>query len=448
MSYINRVNRRDFIFITSAFMTFPLARLQAQPLAESGTIAQNAYIWGFPLVLTSRYRNLTANYPINQLTVSTRLSVPQDTIGTPNVDTLYGFGFLDLANEPVILHVPDTKNRYYSIQLIDAYQNSFVYVGRRSTGTLEGEFAITAPGWKGNLPNGVTKIESPTRHALALARTLVRNESDLAEASALQQQYTLRPLSAFAQAGTAPHKVDAAFNALTFVNLFESGAKVFDELNAALSIDPPSSHEKAPFKEFAKIGIGPNKQHAGAGLPADTLEDAAATASRTIRDADFSTNVNGWKVNYRVTNFIEDPLLRASVTRIGPISHVAQEALYFNVKADRDGRLLTGESRYRLHFPDGGLPPVNAFWSLTLYGANAGLVPNAIRRYCLTDRNEELVRNDDGSLDLHIQEQQPENGITNWLPAPHGPFSLILRAYQPRPELLDGRYKLPPVERL
>lgn len=450
MPLIKKFTRRHFIVASGAavFTALPLVRSQALQTFDNSTVAQNAYIWGFPLVLTSRYRNLTASHPVNQLTVSTRLSSPQDAVGTPNVDTLYGFAFLDLTKEPLILHVPDTNDRYYSIQLMDAYQNSFAYVGRRSTGTREGEYAITALGWKGSLPSGVTKIESPTRHALALARTLVRNNDDFADAATLQKQYTLRPLSAFAQAGVPPHAVEAAFNVLTFVNLFESGAKVFDELNAALSVDPPSLHEKAPFKEFAKIGIGPNKQHPGASLPPDALEDAAAAASRAIRDADYSTNVNGWKVNYRVTNFIDDPLLRASVTRIGPISHVAQEALYFNVKADQDGQLLTGDAKYRIRFPNGGQPPVDAFWSLTLYGANAGLVTNSIQRYCLTDRNNELVKNEDGSLDLHIQEEKPDNGIANWLPAPHGPFSLILRTYQPRAELLNGSYKVPSVERL
>ena len=334
MSIESQFTRRRFLVGASALLATPWLALHAQD-ANPSEVAEHAYIWGFPLVLTSHYRDLASTYPLNRFAVSTRLSEPNDRVAAPNVDTLYGFAFLDLSHEPLILHVPETGDRYYSIHLIDAYQNSFAYVGRRATGTREGEYAITAPGWKGALPGGVSKIEAPTAHVLALTRTLVRGERDLPAAQAIQRNYTLRPLSTYTQPGSVPIEAAAALNAFPYVNLFESGGKFFEELNSALAVDPPSAHEKAPFKDFAKIGISPKRQRSGLALDADSLDEVAKNANRKIRDADFSSNANGWLVNYRVTNFIGDPLLRASVNRIGPGVHVAQEALYFVNRAER-----------------------------------------------------------------------------------------------------------------
>lgn len=447
MSNASGVTRRKFIVGAGALAALPWLSLQAQD-GNNAAVAEDAYVWGFPLVLTSRYRSLAGSYPVNQFTVSTRLSEPGDRVAAPNVDTLYGFAFLDLTKEPLILHVPDTSDRYYSIHLIDAYQNGFAYVGRRATGTRAGEYAIAAPGWKGTLPPGVTRIDSPTSHVLALTRTLVRSERDLPEAQAIQRKYTLRPLSGYSQPGLVPLDTAAALNVFPFINLFESGAKVFEELNAALAVDPPSPHEKAPFKEFAKLGISPRNRPPVFALDADSLDDAAATAYRKIRDANFSTDANGWKVNYRVTNFISDSLLRASVNRIGPGVHVAQEALYFVSRADSDGQIFSGESSYRLRFPERSLPPVDGFWSLIVYGGDNGLVKNPIQRYAITDRTEGLVKSSDGSLELSIQTEQPLSGAANWLPVPRGPFSLVLRAYQPRQELLNGSYKPPVLQRV
>jgi hypothetical protein len=446
MPFKARITRRTFVVAAGAFLSLPAVRLNAESSDGAVSIAENAYIWGFPLVLTNRYRTLAGAYPINQFTLSTRLSSPEDKVAGPNVDTLYGFSFLDVSKEPLILHVPDTNDRYYSIHLIDAYQNSFAYVGRRATGTREAEYAITAPGWAGQLPVGVTKIESPTPHLLALTRTLVRSEQDLPTAQSVQLQYTLRTLSAYTSPAAAPRTTSAAFNVFPFLNLSSSGERIFEELNTALSVDPPSAHEKAPFEQFATIGIRTGKQSVKAAAPS-ALQQAATQADRRIAEADYSTDVNGWKVNYHITNFIEDPLLRASVNRIGPGAHIAQEALYFAAKADHEGKPLSGENRYRIRFPESGLPPVDAFWSLILYGSDFALVRNPLQRYSISDRTQGLVRNSDGSLDILIQSEAPASGTSNWLPAPGGNFILILRTYEPRPELFNGNYKVPIIQR-
>jgi hypothetical protein len=233
-----------------------------------------------------------------------------------------------------------------------------------------------------------------------------------------------------------------------FIDLAKAGAKVFDELNVALDYDPPSAHEKVGFSDFVTIGIDPRSNLSRKSLPNEMLQLAAQRADQRIREADYSTRINGWKVNFRIVPFIEDPLLRASVNRIGPGAHIAQEALYFGVTTDRDGKPLNGGVGYRIRFPKDGLPPVDAFWSLILYGPGFALVENPIGRYAITDRTAGLKRGADGSIEIVIQNSNPKSETANWLPAPRSPFSLILRTYQPRLELFDGRYNVPPVETL
>jgi hypothetical protein len=412
-------------------------------------IAEEAYIWGLPLVLQEKYLQLARDggHPLNRFTLSTQLSTPDDKVAGPNVDTLYGFAWLDVEREPLVLHVPDTNDRYYSIQLIDAYANSFRYIGRRATGTKEGLYGIAGPGWKGSLPEGVVRIDAPTNRILALTRTLVRGEEDLPEAQAVQLQYTLTSLSDFSAKPQSPRTVVSAINVFPILNPAAGGAKYFDDLGAALTNDPPPAREHAPLERFAKAGIGPGlRPSETSGSPA--LQQAVTSGEARIKSANFSTEVSGWKVSYRIEPFIADPLLRASVNRWGPGAHVAEEALYFFTAADAERKPLTGGARYRVHFAAGQLPPVDAFWSLILYGPDFFLVRNPLNRYSIGDRTAGVVRNDDGSLDIHIQHDAPETATSNWLPAPSGNFQLILRTYQPRPEVLDRSWKPPALERL
>jgi hypothetical protein len=167
-------------------------------------------------------------------------------------------------------------------------------------------------------------------------------------------------------------------------------------------------------------------------------------ADSRIKKADYSTKLNGWTVNYKVTNFIKDPLLRAAVNQYGPATHIAQEALYFGAKPE--GGPLSGVNKYVLNFPATGLPPVDAFWSLTLYEADFSLVENPINRYSIGDRTAGLRYGSDGSLEIQIQNRAPEEGNSNWLPAPEGSYQLVLRTYQPKPALFNGDYKIPPLQ--
>ena len=434
-------------------------RLFAAGPADALATAKEAYIWGFPLVYTVRLIQLARdkNVPFNRFLLSTRLSTPEDKVAGPNVDTLYGFAWLDLVKEPQILHVPNANGRYYSIQLVDAYGNTFTYVGRRVTGTKEGKYAIVGPGWKGTVPEGVNKIQAPTNQVLALTRTLVSGDADLPSAQAVQLRYGLLPLSAYPGTPEAPLTPEAALsNIVPILNLADRGATFFDDLAAGLALDAPPSNETALIARFRKVGIGPKLR------PSETqdksvlssLSEAVPAADSLIKKADFNTKLNGWTVNYKITNFIKDPLLRAKVNFYGPGAHIAQEALYFSAHPEPTeqgkeffGQLLSGSDKYVLKFNAGELPPVDAFWSLTLYGSNFYLVDNPINRYAIGDRTAGLVYGADGSLEIQIQNQPPAQGNSNWLPAPAGSYQLILRTYQPRPALFDGSYKLPPLKR-
>ena len=448
---MQKVSRRTFLMAPAlaAPLALPFRALAWEGDAGTREIAEEAYIWGLPLLLQEKYLQLArgGGHPLNRFTLSTELSTPDTTAAGPNVDTLYGFAWLDVEHEPLVLHVPDTADRYYSIQLIDAYANSFQYIGRRATGTKEGRYALTGPGWKGALPEGVIRIDAPTNRLLALTRTLVRSAADLPAAQAVQLQYSLTPLSRLAETPEKPRTEASAINVFPVLNVAQSGAKYFDDQGAALASDPPPAREQAPLATFARAGIGPNLRASERGN-VQALEQAAAAADARIKAARYDEDANGWRVGYRVKPFIADRLERASINRLGPGAHIAEEALYFFTPADGQRRPLNGSSRYRLHFAAGQLPPVDAFWSLILYGPDFRLIRNPINRYSIGDRTEGVVNNSDGSLDIYIQREAPAAGASNWLPAPAAGFQLILRTYQPRPEILNRSWKPPVLERI
>jgi len=420
--------------------------VSAEPNDVDAT-AEEAYIWGLPLWLQEKYleRSLQANTPLNRFTLSSQLARPEDRNVGPNVDTLYGYAWLDLEAEPQVLYVPDTNDRYYCIQFIDAYSNSFEYVGRRVTGTKEGRYAMAGPNWNGHLPAGIVRLNAPTNRVLALARTLVRGEADLPDARAIQGKFTLTPLSSLGKPAQPSLSVASAIGAFPFLHPGEQGAQYLDDLGRYLQADPPPLREHAPLKRFADAKIGPGFKPSSSAQHAQYAAAIAAGDDR-VKAANYSSKVNGWKVNYEVTPFIAGRLQRAAANRLGPGVHVAEEALYFLANADSQGKSLTGGSRYRLKFAPGQLPPVDAFWSLILYGADFFLYQNPLNRYSISDRTEGLRHQPDGSLDIFLQHGQPNDGVSNWLPAPAGNFQLVLRTYQPKPEILKREWKPPLLE--
>jgi hypothetical protein len=280
----------------------------------------------------------------------------------------------------------------------------------------------------------------------AFTRTLVRDADDVAVSAELQRHYTLSPLSVWPKSARKGIVVENAINISPMLDLSGAGAGFFDELDHLVRAYPPTGPEAQAYARLAGLGLGTDafRKH----RPSDeVLNDALARALTRIKAIDLSKVVNGWHVNYHVRGFTSDAAERAALNRYGPGAHIAEEALYFSAVTDAAGRPLTGQYRYRLTFPEGQLPPVNGFWSLILYGPDFFLVDNPINRYAINDRTAGLKPSADGSLSLLIQHTPPEQP-ENWLPAPEGGFQLILRTYQPRPALLDGSYKPPPLQLL
>ena len=410
-------------------------------------LAEQAFIWGLPLVLSGRYIDLARNAGLafNQFYASPDLATPATHAAGPNIDTLYGFAWLDLAAGPQVITVPDTQDRYYSIQLLDVYGDSFAYIGRRATGTRAGAFAILPPGWKGELPPGITPISAPTGKVFALLRTLVRGRADLPDARAIHLAYSTGTLSAW-PGGRRGGEVRAnSINVLPAIDLSSAGPGYFDELDALVRQYPPLPEDAATLARFAPLGTGSGKPHRPELEPAFSAAITAGLAQITVQQGRVATFVNGWRSNLSIVPFIRDPLVRAANNILGPGAHINAEALYFAARQGPDGKPLNGANRYRLRFAPGQTPPVDAFWSLILYDRNFFLFDNPDNRYAFNDRTEGLVYGPDGSLEILIGGERPQ-GQVNWLPAPQDIFSLIVRFYQPRQSVLDGSYKLPPLE--
>ncbi len=420
-----------------------------QPQAADGDLqrlAEDAAIWGLPLVQTGRYLALARakNLRMNQFYLSQALATPTLLIPAPNVDTIYGLAWLDLSKGPLVLDVPDAGDRYYAIQFIDAYENTFAYVGTRATGGRAGRHVIAQSGWQGaGLPSPAHRIDAPTDAVLLLARTLVTRPADLAAAQRLQSAFTLAPLASYPAQRTAGIIESNALDILPALDLHGSGSLYFNELDALVRQFPPRGREEIAFARFALLGLGTSFSRQTPLPPAD-LQSALERALHRVRSANVAQDNDGWQVNYNITTFIADPLARASVNQLGPGSNIAEEALYFTAAHDAEGEQLDGSRRYSITFPKGALPPVRAFWSLILYNADFHLYDNPADRYAINDRTEGIEFGQDGSLRILIQHHMPAN-TANWLPAPRGTFRLILRTYQPEAALLSGQYRVPPI---
>lgn len=441
---------RRMLFLESTALCALLLSTRAGAAQTTDTLAEDAAIWGLPLVLTGRYfsKALSLGYQVNHLYLNRTLADAEGMVPGYNVDTLYGFGWLDLNNDAIVLDVPETNGRYYSIQFMDAYANVFAYVGSRTTGTHPGTFLIAGPDWKGTVPPGAHLVRARTNMVLALVRTLVRGD-DLAEAQSVQLNYQLSPLSTYPVGRRSGTVIDNVFKLFAPLSLEGDGKAFFTDLDQLVRRYPPRGPETDVFRRLRPLGLG---QHFAAHpLPAKKLGDAFVKAMKRVKSFNFAdagnTVSNGWHVNYQITSFIADPLARASVNQLAPGAHTAQECLYFMLQTDASGNPLNGGNRYALRFPKGQLPPVDGFWSVTLYGADFMLAENKISRYAIGDRTSGLTFEEDGSLCIALQHEQPDDSA-NWLPTPTGDFILLMRTYLPQASLLDRQYQPPPAVRL
>ena len=411
-------------------------------------LAKDAYVWAYPLVVMERSKQLftqEGKTSVNRFRRFENIVTPSFTeVVTPNVDTLYSIAWLDLEKEPLVLSVPNTDDRYYVIQFVDAYTNVFKNIGKRTTGTKQGTYLIVGPDWQGKTPEGMTRIASPTNLAWLITRVLVNGREEVAQVRGILSKITLAPLSGkcVSQFSTKPAGTPQEVN--------KAGITFFDELGKALINNPPPAAQKGFVELFKLVGVGPGK------MPSKELQDeklkailsqAVIEGEKEIDEkiATFSTQVkNGWYYDLKTGIYGDDYLFRAAIAKQGFGANVAQESLYPMAYVDATGKTLSGVHSYTIHFDK--LPPVDAFWSLTIYDVKTrGLVPNTLKRYALSDRSK-MSFNKDGSLDIVVQRTKPEKE-SNWLPAPQGEFYLVLRQYMPQKAILDDTYEYPLIKR-
>ncbi|MEA2331163.1 MAG: hypothetical protein QOH58_1301 [Thermoleophilaceae bacterium] len=413
-----------------------------RPLFAAGVAA---YVYGLAPVAVNV---TTQRFLENQLVSIAALVDPSvRTVVLPNHDTTYTVGRLQLSAGPLILDVPDTAGRYYVIQLLDAYSNTIDYVGRRTTGTRAGTYAIVPPGYAGPLPPGVRRIQSPTNAVWVLGRTLLRDAADLPAVTEVMRGYRITALGPWDAGQRQEPFLLGAFPTLPPVTL-PGGVAFYAKLAEILRTDPPPARDRCALRAFAPAIAEP-------GADPRTLTAAARAGARIVRRAEQRANRfgarrnNGWVLpGPYVGAYGRNYLGRAVIATAALGANTRPETVYALAVGDVKGRSLRGRHRYTVRFPRGELPPADAFWSLTMYGADRYLVPNPIDRYAIGDRTAGLRRGRDGSLTIHVQRRPPAGAArANWLPAPSGRFRLALRVYEPRPSVLNGRWQPPPVQR-
>jgi hypothetical protein len=441
------------VIVLLASSAFNLSHAADLTSAETKAIAEEGYIYGLPIVMNYAIMNEYAvdkntdqfKAPFNQIKNEPRVYTYKDTaVLSPNSDTPYSLAWLDLRAEPVVISVPEVgKERYYSAQLIDGNLYNAGYIGSRSTGNKAGSYAVAGPGWQGDTPEGVDKVfHSTTPFMLVIFRTQLFNPEDMPNVEKIQAGYMVQPLSAFEDKpapATAPE--------IDFLPATSAGVKThfWSYLSAALDYIPESDKDKGIRAKLAKIGVGPGKGFDMNSLSpeqqqamADGMKAGDAKVNAFV--AGGATDVNGWQVGSLWGDgdfYGGDWLKRAGGAKAGIYGNDASEAMYLLGRIDDQGQTLDGSKHsYTLTFPAGSLPPVNAFWSVTMYyGVSQLLVENPINRYLVNSPMlSDMKKNADGSLTIYLQYASPgKDKESNWLPAPDGPIYLALRMYWPKP---------------
>lgn len=435
--------------------------------------ALEAYTYAYPLVTMEYTRRVMTNVaepagtkaPMGQLG---RLRQYPDAsfrdVTAPNADTLYTYSFLDVTEEPYVLSLPDMDDRYALFPMLDGWTDVFEVPGKRTTGTAAQTYAITGPGWSGTLPDGVNELKSPTGIVWLLGRIYCTGTpEDYAAVHKLQDEMSLVPLSAFGTDYTPPAgSVDPSIdmktpvrdqvNALSAVDFFT----LFCEL---LKTNPPTAADAPIIERLATIGIVPGQDFDASKLDVVLQKRLPQMAFARMMlhfkasDGDFK-DTNGWSYTTKTGLYGTGYLQRALITAIGLGANRPQDAVYpVGTKAGSGvfARPYNGSEKYVITFPKGQLPPVNGFWSITMYDSKYFFVKNPLNRFSISPR-QDLKANADGSVDIYIQNESPgKDKESNWLPAPKDKFILMLRLYWPKeadPSILDGSWTIPPAKKV
>ena len=425
-------------------------------------IAARAWLYGYPLVLMDTTRRVRTGHEAVNTFHHTR-SFPDYTytdVVMPNADTLYSAAWLDLRAEPVVLTMPEMAGRYHMVPMLSGWTDVFFSPGSRTTGDHGGEYAICGPGFRGPLPDGLTRVDAPTALVSLGGRISTLGTRDYLAVHALQDQLQLVPLSRYAPEAPAPVTVPDLPSTQDFSAPVDQvarldGAAFFGRLAWLLGDNPPRPEDREAVAWLERLGVvsqpadeplqprDPEVAEAIAGAPS-----AGQTLLRQAGERADAERANGWTIRRGLGDYGTDYGRRAQVALTTLGANLDADAVYPRATVDEQGHPLSGGHRYLLRFAPGDLPPVRGFWSLTLYNDKQYFVDNELDRYAISDRDD-LVPSMDGSVEILIQHDDPgENLRSNWLPAPTGSFNVILRAYWPEQSILNGAWAPPPLVRM
>ena len=443
----------------------PVARA-AEAISEQDahSIGVTAYLYFYSLVTMDITRKELTNVakpeglhaPMNTfLNVPTFPPADLKVVVRPNFDTLYSIAWLDLTKEPMIVSVPDTHGRYYLLPMLDMWTDVFASPGWRTTGTQAGDYAVVPQSWSGTLPAGVVRIDAPTPYIWIIGRTKTDGPPDYDAVHAVQAGFKITPLSGWGKpavpmVGTVDPSVDMKTPPKTTVDTMPAD-KFFAYAAEILKLQPPHVTDEPILAQMKRIGIERGKSFdiekvdpaIKAGLetaPQDALKLMAwkvPSIARVANGRSMNTDTMGVYGNYY--------LKRAIITQLGLGANLPEDAIYPLNLADESGKPLDGGSAYVLHVDKGAVPPVNAFWSVTLYDSDGFQVANSLNQFAVSSWMP-FKYDPDGSLDLYFQNTSPgADKEVNWLPAPKGPFNLTMRLYAPKSDALTGKWNPPPV---
>ncbi|MEJ2475523.1 MAG: DUF1254 domain-containing protein [Desulfobacterales bacterium] len=459
------------MFVVMALLTItPPSHAQVLTPDEAKAIAMDAYIYGYSLVTMEMTRRVSTNVtkpegtkgPMGQLVrLREYPTAAFKDVTAPNADTLYTIVWLEVGKEPWVLSLPNAHGRYYLFPMLDGWTNVFQVPGKRTTGTGAQKYAITGPGWKGKLPAGVKEYKSPTSIVWVLGRIYCTGTpEDYAKVHKMQDEISIVPLSSFGKPytpppGTVDPDIDMKTPVREQVNALDTAA-YFNLLAMLMKDNPPAKADATMVTKMAKLGIVP-----GAPFDFRKLDPAVQEVLKDVPKEGFEKimahfksagkDINGWIFTTKTGLYGTDYLQRALITAIGLGANRPQDAVYPTSEIDVEGKPYMGNNNYVMRFPKGQLPPVDGFWSLTMYDAEYFFYANPLNRYTLSARNA-LKANADGSVDLYLQHENPgPDKESNWLPAPEGRFIPMLRLYWPKekpPSIIDGTWKISAVKKV
>ena len=460
------------LFVSLLAASLPMSTVVAQadpkPIgeAEAREIAVDAYVYLYPLVTMDLTRKQFINTkpeaggmggPMNAFNnIAAFPAADMRAVVRPNFDTLYSSAWVDLTREPMVVSAPNTNGRYYLLPMLDMWTDVFASPGSRTTGTEAINFLLVPPKWSGEVPAGLTRINAPTPYVWIIGRTKTDGPADYPAVHAIQAGFKITPLSGWGKAAV-PVKadIDPSVDIKTPPKVqvdTMKGDKFFAYATELLKLHPPHVTDQPIIARMKRIGIKPGKSFDAAPLdPAirKAIDDAPASALEFMKwkVPTLASVVNGWSMNTNTMGVYGNYYLkRAIVAQEGLGANLPEDAIYPLNLGDKEGKPLDGANKYVIHFDKDRMPPVSAFWSVTLYDSEGFQVANPLKRFALSSWMP-LKRDADGSLTLHIQNEDPGDE-TNWLPAPKGPFNLTMRLYAPKSEALTGLWNPPPVVKL